>query len=60
MKSCQADSSKHLKEYKALCQKLSATMEDLNRDNVNKEQFGKVISLIGRYRYRPVAGDGAR
>ena len=38
----QADSAKHLKEYKALCQKLSATMEDLNRDNVNKEQFGKV------------------
>ena len=33
---------KHLGEYKALCQKLSDTLEDLTKDNASKEQFGKL------------------
>ena len=33
---------KHLGEYKALCKKLSDTLEDLTKDNANKEQFGKL------------------
>ena len=33
---------KHLGEYKGLCKKLSDTLEDLTKDNANKEQFGKL------------------
>ena len=33
---------KHLNEYKDLCKKLSDTLEDLTKDNANKDQFGKV------------------
>merc|ERR1719150_3718506 len=33
---------KHLNEYKDLCKKLSDTLEDLTKDNANKDQFGKL------------------
>ena len=33
---------KHIKEYKDLCKKLSDTLEDLTKDNANKDQFGKL------------------
>merc|ERR1719341_3096989 len=31
---------RRLEEYKALCKKLSSTLEDLTKDNATKEQFG--------------------
>ena len=33
-------SERRLEEYKALCKKLSSTLEDLTNDNASKEQFG--------------------
>ena len=32
-------SERRLEEYKALCKKLSSTLEDLTKDNATKEQF---------------------
>merc|ERR1719431_1059139 len=33
---------KHVGEYKALCKKLSDTLEELTKDNATKDQFGKL------------------
>ena len=38
----QAAHEKHVDEYKQLCKKLSDTLEDMTKDNVEKEQFGVV------------------